>query len=352
MLDDPTNGRTTKSFALQWHLTHACDLHCKHCYDRTKVSTIRLEQALEILDGYVSFCNSRGVEGSLSLSGGNPFFYRSFFELYEAAVDRGFTPTILGNPVERAQLERLASIRKPRAFQVSLEGLRDHNDAIRGEGTFDRVLGFLPILREAGVRSVVMVTLTRANMNQIIELAELLRGKVDRFTFNRLSQTGEGASLEMPAPLEYGQFMVRYLEARKTNPAVGIKDNLFNMFYHQAGLPLFRGCTGQGCGAAFNYLAILPNADVHACRKFPSRIGNALEQSLGEIYDSEAAQQYRRGCSGCDGCPIRRKCGGCLAVTAGHGLDPFRDRDPYCLMHAIEALEEDPSLVSAAEDHE
>jgi hypothetical protein len=29
---------SAQTFTLQWHITQACDLHCKHCYDRTKRS--------------------------------------------------------------------------------------------------------------------------------------------------------------------------------------------------------------------------------------------------------------------------------------------------------------------------
>ena len=31
----------------------------------------------------------------------------------------------------------------------------------------------------------------------------------------------------------------------------------------------FGGCTGFGCGAAFNFMAVLPDGEVHACRKVP-----------------------------------------------------------------------------------
>ena len=83
-------------------------------------------------------------------------------------------------------------------------------------------------------------------------------------------------------------------EAEK-NPAVSLKDNLFGILLHHQGLPLSGGCTGFGCGAAFNFLALLPDGEVHACRKFPSLIGNIYEQNIGEIYDSELARRYRRG---------------------------------------------------------
>jgi len=332
MLEDPVHGRTAKFFTLQWHLTHACDMHCKHCYDRSKLSALDLGQAMAVLDQLEAFCQSRDVTGHACLSGGNPFFYPHFFELYESAARRGLRLSILGNPVAPEQLDRLIAIEKPRYFQVSLEGLEPHNDAIRGAGAYRRALDFLPLLRERGIQSAIMLTLTKDNMDQVLPLAEILRERVDRFTFNRLAAVGEGASLLVPDREPYGRFMVDYMAAARDNPILSFKDNLFNIFRKELGLKLTGGCTGQGCGAAFNFVAVLPNGEVHACRKFPSPIGNVLEDDLASIYDTELAARYRRGCEACDGCSIRRKCGGCLAFVTGQGMDPFTVRDPHCFM--------------------
>ena len=47
-----------------------------------------------------------------------------------------------------------------------------------------------------------------------------------------------------------------------------------------------------------------------------------------------AADRYRKGCAVCSECSIRPVCGGCLAVTHGHGLDVFTEKDPYCFISA------------------
>ena len=92
-----------------------------------------------------------------------------------------------------------------------MEGLREHNDWIRGPGHFDRVMEFLEILKELNIYSMVMLTLTRDNMGQVIPLAERLQGKADSFFFNRLSQVGEGANLQGPGREEYAAFLEAYL---------------------------------------------------------------------------------------------------------------------------------------------
>lgn len=325
-------------FTLQWHITQDCDLHCKHCYDRSKRRPLELVSARKVLEDLSLFCKSKQVHGQISFSGGNPLLYPHFMELYREAAERGFALAILGNPASRGQIDSLRSIGKPAYFQVSLEGLEEHNDKIRGAGHFKRTVKFLNILRDLDIYSMVMLTLTKDNMSQVIPLCEVLRDQIDLFTFNRLAMVGEGANLRLPNPAEYKTFLENYIAAAETNPVMGLKDNLMNIIFHEKGMELFGGCTGYGCGAAFNFISVLPDGEVHACRKLPSQVGNIFRNSLIEIYDSEAARRYRQRSEDCVLCPIQHVCGGCLAVTHGHGLDIFKERDPYCFLNRDTSL--------------
>lgn len=323
---------SSQSFTLQWHITQACDLHCRHCYDRSARTHMEFEQALMILDDLRLFCRNNYVRGAISFTGGNPFLYPHFIELYRAASERGFALSILGNPILRETLEHVLIIQKPTHFQVSLEGLPEHNDYIRGPGHFSRIIEFLKVLRDLKIFSMVMLTLTKENMHQILPLTEILRDHADRFHFNRLSMVGEGAALTLPARDDYIAFLESYVKATEHNPILGLKDNLMNILRHKKGMKPFGGCTGYGCGAAFNFLAALPDGEVHACRKLPSPIGNLFNQSIADIYNSDMANRYRSGSSACKSCTIRPVCGGCLASAYSHGLNIFEEKDPFCFM--------------------
>ncbi len=328
----PEKYLTSKVFTLQWHITQTCDLNCKHCYDRSTRATVTIEEAWDVLDQFYDFCQDRHVFGQISFTGGNPLMHPLFLDIYKAAADRGFMTAILGNATTPEKLTEICATQKPEFYQVSLEGLKEHNDYIRGAGYFDRVMHFLDDLKAADIYSMVMLTLTRENMGQVLPLAELLRDKVDLFTFNRLSMVGEGAQLLTPDKEEYETFLRTYLEAEHDNPVMALKDNLINIIRLEEDKDLFGGCAGFGCGAAFNFVALLPDGEVDACRKFPSPIGNIHDQTLGEIYDSAEAVRYRTGPSSCRGCRIRHVCGGCLAVIDSKGLDLAADRDPCCFI--------------------
>lgn len=322
---------SSPTFTLQWHITQACDLNCRHCYDRSDRPEMTLKQALGVLDDLYDFCQEQHVFGQVSFSGGNPMLYGHFEQVYRETADRGFMTAVLGNPMPRKPMEKMLSIQKPEFYQVSLEGLKDHNDYIRGKGHFKRTMNFLKLLGELKIYRMVMLTLTRDNMDQVIDLAHQLQGLTEVFTFNRLATVGRGADLSAAPPEKYPEFLARYLDAAQKNPCMGIKDNLFNLLQWQNGnCILDGGCAGYGCGAAFNFVALLPDGEVHACRKLPSFIGNIYQNRLSDIYHNSLANQYRAGSSACNNCPIRPVCGSCLAVGYGFGLDIFNEPDPYC----------------------
>lgn len=318
------------TFTLQWHITQACDLNCKHCYDRSDRQQVSLEQGLGVLDDLYDFCRAHHVFGQVSFTGGNPLMHPDFDRFYAEAARRGFLTAVLGNPSPRRRVEAMLAVRKPVFFQVSLEGLEAHNDAIRGEGHYGKTMRFLTVLGELGVHRVVMLTLTRDNMDQVIPLADRLKDRADLFTFNRLSNVGRGADLDAVLPERYRSFLADYRKAAADNPVMAFKDNLFNLLNHQEGRPLTGGCTGHGCGAAFNFVSLLSDGEVHACRKFPSPIGNLCGAPLADIYHGPEAVRYRNGSRACASCGIRPVCGGCLAVVHGAGGDVFSDRDPCC----------------------
>jgi selenobiotic family peptide radical SAM maturase len=327
---------TVATFTLQWHLTQACDLSCRHCYDRSSRKNMGLSQAIHVLDELYAFSQAHHVHAQVSFSGGNPMLYPYFYELYRQAIERGFLVAILGNPMDEHYIERLLAIGWPEFYQVSLEGLGDHNDYIRGKGHYQRVLDFLQLLGKYRIYSMVMLTLTRANRHEVLLLADELRGKVDNFTFNRLAMVGEGAELASLEIEEFPRFLEEFLAESGTNRSLSLKDNFFNRLLLGRGQPLTGGCTGFGCGAAFNFVSVLPDGEVHACRKFPSLLGNIFTQSLNDIYAGKQAEKYRAGSTACSGCQLRPVCRGCPAVTHGFGLDVFTARDPYCRGPVVE----------------
>ncbi len=285
---------------------------------------------------FAGFCRSLDLHGGINLTGGNPLLHPRFLDLF-AAIDRlGLSMSILGNPVARDRLEELASIQAPVFYQLSLEGLAPQNDRVRGAGHFGRVMACLEDLRSLGIRSHVMLTLTSENVAQVLPLASLLRGLTDSFTFTRLVPVGNGTVLKPPDRETFLSFLREYLDAARFDPMLGTKDNLFNLLRYERGEPLGRGCSGAGCSLAFDSLVLLPDGEVHACRKFPSPIGNIRTASFDRLYFSEVAERYRLGPAACRSCALFSVCGGCPAANYLDGRVSFDEPDPYCFIGTLD----------------
>lgn len=332
-------GRRTASFTLQWHLTNACGLACTHCYDRSKRAILRGDAAVAVLDDLAAFARRHGVRPQVSFTGGDPFLHPDFWSLYREATRRQVRASILGNPVAATVLDELVRLQDPAYYQVSLEGLEATNDAVRGAGHFQRTLAFLEAAKARHVTTHVMLTLTRDNANEVLPLARRLEGLVRKVSFNRLAREGNGSALAHPPPEQLEALLEAWSAAAETSRALGRKDNLLNPVRARAGQAPFPGCTGHGCGAAFNFVALLPDGEVHSCRKFPSLLGRLPGTTFEALWRSTEARRYRAGAAGCDGCALKPTCGGCLAVTHGEGLDPLVARDPQCPTGPLTARE-------------
>ena len=288
------------------------------------VSDVFNDRILKGLAGDCAIGHVRySTTGSSNVMNAQPFLVRHRKKAYAVAHNGN----IVNAHLLKEELEQSGSI-----FQTTMDTeiflhLFVKNLGLGFEGALLETVGKLQ-----GAFSMVMLTLTKENMSQIIPLGEMLEGIVDRFHFNRLSKVGEGVNLSLPERDEYKAFLNEYIEVAKKNSVLGFKDNMINILMHEKGQEPFGGCAGHGCGAAFNFLALLPDGEVHACRKLPSYLGNINNQSISEIYDSKLASRYRSGCFSCRGCPIRAVCGGCLAVANSYGLDIFEEKDPFCFI--------------------
>ena len=284
---------SSETFTLQWHITQTCDLNCRHCYDRSDRDPMTLAQGLEVLDNLYDFCRGHNVFGQVSFTGGNPLLYPHFDRLYAEAADRGFMTAVLGNPVPGSRMEKMLSVQKPEFYQVSLEGLRDHDDFIRGTGHYDRVMDFLKVAGRTGrLPHGDAHPYPRTTWARSLNWPTACVGIADLFTFNRLATVGRGAEMSAVPPDRFPDFLSRYMDAAEANPHMEFKDNLFNLLRGQRGLPLGGGCAGHGCGAAFNFVALLPDGEVHACRKMPSLIGNIYREKLDDIYHGPTARRF------------------------------------------------------------
>lgn len=141
-----------------------CNLACSHCFISCSPTNHTHEMMrLEQVRGYLREAAELGVK-EYYFTGGEPFLNPDMEAILEATMAVG-PATVLTNGLllDAARCARLAALagasRYSLDLRVSLDGYdAPSNDAVRGAGSFDRVLAGLRNLAAAGLNPVVTVT--------------------------------------------------------------------------------------------------------------------------------------------------------------------------------------------------
>ncbi|MBW2067222.1 MAG: radical SAM protein, partial [Deltaproteobacteria bacterium] len=181
-------------FYFQWHITEKCNFRCKHCYhsDYTSTDELNLSELIFIADKIDSTLRKWNKEGTLSITGGEPFVVRDkLFPLLShiSTLERVCYFDLLtnGSLIDEAIISELKEFKKLRRVQVSLEaGNQELNDQIRGKGSFENTLSAIRLLKENDFQVAVMMTISHMNKGEIEPLIELLKKEnVDTFSAER-----------------------------------------------------------------------------------------------------------------------------------------------------------------------
>lgn len=325
--------RFHEPFFLQWHLTDCCNLECQHCYRGQRKEDLDAEELNGILEDYVRFLKQLGRGGRIQFTGGEPFLSPHLYELIERATARKISARVLSNgtaitPKAVESLTRAGC----RLVQVSLDGLEDTHDALRGRGAFKRAVAGIAVLRAAGVEVTISMTVSRINLHQVAEVARLAQRIADRVSFHRLVPAGQATELscELLLPEEVRQMMKELIDFRKDcSIDFPLRDPLWKAHFN----PRLRSCDCvAGCAAGYNGLTIDSNGDVYPCRRLPCVLGNVGEDSLWDIWHAPLMELLRdrdRLAGKCGTCRLRWVCGGCRGVAFAVTGDALSE-DPQC----------------------
>ncbi len=347
-------------FGFQWHLTDACDQRCRHCYlyggGAAHAQQMSRDDMITVLGNCLEFSRSEDRPLRFFLTGGDPLLHPDFWDLAERLAAYGLPFEVMGNPfhLTREAAGRLRSL-GCRRYQLSLDGLEAAHDALRGRGSFAATLGALDRLKDAGLTSCLMTTVTAENASEIPDLARLAAERgADGFAFARYCPV-PGASPRMLTPQAFRDLLAvcypLFTElARTTSTSYFKKDHLWALYEYEtfgrlpggadraetgdaagvaeagsrdaaSGAPVIDG----GCGCGRDHLTILPDGSVMACRRLAgSVVGNALEDRLYDLWHGpmNAYRQYDRF-TACSSCPLLAACRGCPAAAAGAASDPM-----------------------------
>ena len=336
----------TEFFAFQWHITNDCDQRCKHCYifseeNNKPIITMSYTIIEKVFQNCIRMCEKTGRKAYFILTGGDPILHPDFWKILGLFKENNIPFGILGNPfhLNDTVCQKLHSY-GCQFYQLSLDGLKETHDYFRKEGSYNTTLEKISCLKNAGIHANIMTTVSKININEIPGIIDtVVEHGADLFSFARYCPTSIEKSSQM-TPEEYHNLLEtcweRFKKYEKSNTKFNLKDHLWTLFLYEKGLftipsDLEEDVIYDGCNCGNSHITILPNGDVYACRRMESKVGNALDEEIYDIFFGEQMNHYRQyeKFEKCSKCELLRFCRGCPAVSYGTTHNMY-SADPQC----------------------
>jgi radical SAM protein with 4Fe4S-binding SPASM domain len=237
---------------LELQITDRCNLRCRHCYiGEGHHQDLSMDQ---IHRGLKEFEEIQGLR--LLLSGGEPLLHSHFWEINDVLRSYGFRSVLLSNgtQITREKARRL----QVHEVQLSLDGMEEGHESLRGKGTFEQVLNAIDHLQEANIQVSVATMIHKKNLKEFDQLASLLQSK-------------EVKEWNVDVPCLEGRL--------KENPEFWITPEQAAPFLRYGYGGGWHGSKNNStCGA--HLCVILPNGKVAKCGLFSQETVGSIEEGL------------------------------------------------------------------------
>jgi radical SAM protein with 4Fe4S-binding SPASM domain len=328
-------------FHIQWHITNLCNLRCKHCYqeDFSKNSDLGWKGLKRVSDHILATLSEWDRKACIHLTGGEPLLKEELFNLLQYLDPKTEIEElgIITNGLlfSREVIKRLSAFPKLKKIKISLDGAdAEVHDSIRQRGVFEKVIQSLPMIKQENrFEIILMVTVMKRNYRSLPSLIRLCQNLgVDGLILERFIPLGRGKT-----------FMNEVLEKDQWRELVEILMEFFSMKVDEDDIPSYQAfqitfdedgaeLLGAPCIIGRDGLCIMPEGSVFPCRRFPIPIGNLMNESLKEIWESSSLLDQlrkKKNLKGrCGKCEIE-DCRGCRSLALALTGD-YLEEDPHC----------------------
>jgi radical SAM protein with 4Fe4S-binding SPASM domain len=308
-------------FSVQVDLTYRCNEQCVHCYldhdDHGEMTTIEIKHLLKEMAEAGVFI--------LTLSGGEIFMRKDFFEILEYARELTFCIKLKTNAVliREAQAARLRDL-GVESIQISIYSHRPevHDAITKVPGSLKRSINAVRFLKSQGLKVVMANVLMTENMHDyhgVRALADELGAECTLDPTVTPMMDGDRSTLDLNA----GESVLRALF--RDEALVGDAD----AFCAPPLAPTEDSMDSLPCSAGHTACYVSPYGEFYPCVQFPLSCGNVRQQRFIDIWrDSEQLKEVRsirlRDLSSCSQCAHGSSCTRCpgLAFMEGNMRGP------------------------------
>lgn len=320
------------------HVTHKCNLKCRHCYldpDSTNQFELPKEEIFKLIKDFKKIKIKK-----IFLDGGEPFLRKDFLEIasYIKGCNIKVSTSTNGKIIDRVILNEVRD--KIDTLNFSLDGYcASTHDYIRNSpGLFNRVIRNIRISVNLGIRLAVTCVVNRYNVKEapdFINLSLKLGVKMIRFNYFTAFGRGIGFSRFALTAQEWMQ-LVNFLKEKQRRLAKrGVKIIYSPVFIEASKINHYKRpfCNLYRRERCY----IDTSGEVYFCPLFFNEtgfsLGNVLREGFSSIWNNSKNWQSLIKCNEaneCQSCRYFKNCrSGCLAyrfLKAGSS----RVKDPRC----------------------
>jgi radical SAM protein with 4Fe4S-binding SPASM domain len=308
-------------FSVQLDLTYRCNEQCVHCYldhdDHGEMTTVEIKQLLREMAEAGVFI--------LTLSGGEIFMRKDFFEILECARALTFCVKLKTNAVliRETQAARLREL-GVQSVQISIYSHRPqvHDAITKIPGSLRRSINAIRFLKSQGLKVIMANVLMSENMQDhhgVRALAEDLGADYTLDPTITPMMDGDRSILQLNA----GESALR--ELFRDEAYVGDAED----FCAPPAPPDESSMESLPCSAGHTACYVSPYGEFYPCVQFPLSCGNVRQQPFLEIWrNSPQLKEVRairlRDLSSCSQCAHGSTCTRCpgLAFSEGNMRGP------------------------------
>ncbi len=288
-----------------WEITMGCNMRCKHCGSicmEPLPDELTTEEALNV-------CDQIGELGLkwITLSGGEPLTRKDWHMLAKRLKDNNVIPNIITNGwiLNEETLDK-AIESGVGTFAISLDGLKETHDFIRREGSYDRIMNALELMKRKGITAGVITTLTNRNINQLEALYNILVEKGVKIWQLQigLPMGNLADNRDMLLTPEQVDDVIDFIHSTITDKRIDVYPADCLGYYNIKEVESRTKANNaqslvmwKGCNAGKRSLGILHNGDILGCTSIRDREyieGNIRKTPLREIWDNENNFSWNR----------------------------------------------------------
>lgn len=328
-----------RNFFIQLHITAKCLNRCRHCYQSGyEGRDLPARLFVQFIEETINHFSPHYGMPELNITGGDPLLYESFWDL-AGFISRSGCPWNLlssGTNISKEVGLRLKD-HGVGSVQISLEGIGQANDRIRGPGHFGQALKALDALEDAGVQSSVAMTVSGSNFQEVQKMMDFTTARGLFLGLHRWIPVGPHRSdMEQLDRGLWQDLALKVAELSLGGAKIRMNDPLFFLAVAQLQHRqehLQKNGALLGCTAGVAGVTVMEDGTVFPCRKLPIPLGNVLATPLLRIWlDSPVLWKLRDRSlfpGECGVCENRTLCGGCRASAYASGGGVY-GMDPYC----------------------